>query len=111
VPNEILQVSTTLETPEEARRMARMLVERRLAACVQVLGPVESCYRWKEAVETAEEWLCVAKTTRARVAPLLEAIADAHAYELPEVVTAPLVATEAYARWVAEEVEPEGAAG
>ena len=57
-----VQVVTTTEKEEDAARIARVLVESRLAACVQVLGPVTSTYRWKGAIETATEWQCWAKT-------------------------------------------------
>ena len=57
-----IQVITTTETEEDARRIALALVEGRLAACVQVLGPIASTYRWQGKIETAAEWQCVAKT-------------------------------------------------
>jgi len=99
--SDYLLVSTTTETREEARRIARRLVERRLAACVQVLGPIESTYRWRGAVETAAEWLCLAKTRAERFAEVRDAIAEMHPYEVPEIVAAPLVAgSEAYLAWL-----------
>src|SRR5215212_1688119 len=57
---------TTTDVRSDAERLARDLVERRLAACVQVLGPISSTYRWRGAIETADEWLCIIKTTAAR---------------------------------------------
>ena len=61
-----MAMTTTRSAREDAERLARDLVERRLAACVQVLGPISSTYRWQGAVESAEEWLCLIKTTAAR---------------------------------------------
>jgi len=99
--SDYLLVSTTTETGEQARRLARRLVERRLAACVQVLGPIESTYRWRGEVESSAEWLCIVKTRAERFAQVRDAIAEAHPYEVPEIVAAPLVAgSEAYLAWI-----------
>lgn len=69
----------------EARRIARAVVEKRLAACVNiVLGPVESVYRWKNKVETARERLLIIKTTEARLAALEKEVRRSHTYEVPE---------------------------
>jgi periplasmic divalent cation tolerance protein len=107
--NEIVQVSTTLGDRDKALQMAKTLVEGRLAACVQVVGPVHSCYRWSGEVETEQEWLCLAKTTRAGLAALFEAIGTAHPYDLPEILAVAAEANETYARWVAAEVGAPGA--
>ena len=66
MPDRYLMAMTTTNAREDAERLARDPVERRLAACVQVLGPISSTYRWQGAVESAEEWLCLIKTTAAR---------------------------------------------
>jgi periplasmic divalent cation tolerance protein len=96
-----LQVQTTVSSEEEAEAMSRALVERRLAACVQVLGPVSSRYRWKGEVEEAHEWLCVAKTEAARYEEVEAAICELHAYEEPEVIATPIVAgSRGYLDWV-----------
>ena len=58
----VVQVITTVDSSEEAKRIARLLVERRLAACAQVSGPVTSAYWWDDEVQTDEEWYCVLKT-------------------------------------------------
>ena len=74
---------TTTNAREDAERLARDLVERRLAACVQVLGPISSTYRWQGAVESAEEWLCLIKTTAARFDAVGAHIDTSHGYETP----------------------------
>jgi periplasmic divalent cation tolerance protein len=103
---EYLQVTTTTGSEEEAERIAEALVERRLAACVQVIGPISSRYRWQGAVETAEEWLCAAKTTVDRYAELEQAIRDLHSYDEPEIVATPIVAgSPGYLEWVSRNVE------
>ena len=100
-----VQVQTTAGSREEADRLASVLLERRLAACVQLLGPVESRYWWEGRVESASEWLCLAKTTAARVDEVVAAIGDAHSYDTPEVlVTAVRGGNERYLRWVEETV-------
>lgn len=100
---EHLQVLTTAGSAEEAERISAALVERRLAACVQVAGPVRSRYRWRGEVETAAEWQCLAKTTRERYPEVEAAIRELHSYEEPEIVAMPIVAGSAgYLDWVAD---------
>ena len=101
----LYQVTTAVDSRDEGSRIARVLVERRLAACVQVLGPIESTYWWKGAVETASEWLCVAKTSDDQVDAVMSAIAAEHSYEVPEiVVVAADRVNDPYRRWVQDEV-------
>ena len=78
MPDRYLMAMTTTDAREDAERLARDLVERRLAACVQVLGPISSTYRWRGAIETAEEWLCLIKTTGARFDSLAAHIETNH---------------------------------
>ena len=101
-----LQVTTTAGSEEEADRIGAALVERRLAACVQVVGPIASHYRWQGTVERATEWMCVAKTSTVRYAELEEAIRELHSYEEPEIVATPIVAgSTGYLDWVSRNVE------
>jgi periplasmic divalent cation tolerance protein len=103
---EAIQVQTTTATRADAERIAAALVERRLAACVQISGPIRSCYRWQDAIETAEEWLCAAKTTRAAYARVEQAICELHPYDEPEIIAVPIVAgSPGYLTWLAEQVE------
>lgn len=105
---EYLQVLTTAGSEEEAARIASAMVDRRLAACVQVLGPIVSRYRWQDAVEEAEEWQCLAKTEAARYPEVEAAIREAHSYEEPEIVATPIVAgSEGYLRWISAEVRQD----
>ena len=102
---EYLQVLTTVGSKGEAERIASLLVERRLAACVQVAGPIVSRYRWQGAIEEAEEWQCLAKTEAALYEELEAAIRDAHSYDEPEIVATPIVAgSDGYLQWVSDEV-------
>ncbi len=104
---EALLVTCTFPDESRARRAARALVRRRLAACVQVLGPIHSTYRWRGRVEEAAEWLCLAKTT-APVWPRLEAaLARLHPYDTPEIVALPVAAgSRRYLDWLGRSVGP-----
>ena len=82
-----LIVLTSVGKPEDAEWIAREIVERRLAACVNILPAVTSVYRWKGDVEKTDEVLLLIKTTSDRFEPLKEAIVSMHTYELPEVVS------------------------
>lgn len=100
----LLHVTTTLPSQDAVLRLARVLVETRLAACVQVAGPVRSVYRWQGALEEAEEWYCHAKTTRARWAELEARIRAEHPYQVPEIVAVEIVeGSEGYLAWVDQE--------
>jgi periplasmic divalent cation tolerance protein len=103
---EYLQVTTTAGSEEEAERLSAALVERRLAACVQVVGPIASRYRWQGATEHSTEWLCLAKTSAARYAELEAAIRELHSYEEPEIVATPIVAgSPGYLEWLGGSVK------
>jgi periplasmic divalent cation tolerance protein len=98
---EYVQVLTTAGSEEEAERIGALLIERRLAACVQVLGPIASRYRWQGKVEEAREWQCAAKTEAARYPEVEAAIREAHSYEEPEIVAIPILAgSRGYLDWV-----------
>ena len=108
MPSEPVQVTTTVPSREAADWLARVLVEERLAACVQVQGPIASTYRWEGAVEQATEWYCHAKTTRSRIDQVSARILELHSYVTPEIVAVPLVGgLPAYLGWIAESVGDE----
>lgn len=101
-----IQVSTSVEKKEDADRIAKILVETRMAACVQVIGPIRSTYWWKGKVEEASEWLCVMKTREDLYSDLEASLKAVHPYELPEIVAVPLTkGSEAYLRWIEEETK------
>lgn len=98
-------VLTTAGTRDEAGKIARALVEQRLAACVNVTH-VESVYRWKGKVENAEEWLLLVKTTAAAFDQVHAAIQELHSYELPECVMLTMEGgSEEYLAWIGENVD------
>jgi periplasmic divalent cation tolerance protein len=101
---EFLQVQTAAGNRDEAERLAAGLIDRRLAACVQIVGPVHSRFRWQGAIDAAEEWLCLIKTTRGQYRAVEDAIRAIHSYECPEIVALPIEAGSAmYLRWLADE--------
>ena len=105
-PHEFVQLQTTLDDRELAEELIRAAVERRLAACGQLLGPVSSTYWWNGAVEQAEEWLCVFKTTTALAVSLEWWILERHPYEVPEVVTVGISGvSDDYGEWIRDETE------
>ena len=100
-----IQVTTTTATEEDARRIAASLVEQRLAACVQIEGPLESLYRWQGQVEQAREWRCTIKTRGSLFAAVTAAIRCLHPYDCPEILATPIVAcNEAYQAWLEEQL-------
>lgn len=105
-PHEFVQLQTTLDDRALAEELIRGAVERRLAACGQLTGPVESTYWWNGSIEESSEWLCLFKTTRRLAGRLERWIAERHPYEVPEIVVFPLarVSTE-YGEWIEDETE------
>ena len=101
------QISTTVASDAEANRLATTLIEERLAACVQVSGPLHSVYRWKGEVSSATEWLCTAKTVAERLPEVLTRIKALHSYEQPEIIATPITAgDQGYLDWLRQESTP-----
>jgi len=101
-----IQVHTTTDTKEGARKMAETLIEKRKAACVQIVGPILSTYWWKGKVETAEEWLCLIKSKAAVYDELEKIIKETHSYETPEIIAMPIFAGSVdYLEWLNSEVQ------
>ncbi len=98
------QVGMTAPTADEATRLSRMAVERRLAACGQVSGPIASTYWWHGGIESVAEWSCTFKTTGERLGDLMSALRAEHPYDTPEIVAVRIVAGDAdYLAWVESE--------
>ena len=103
--SELIQIVTSASEVTAAERIATSLVEQRLAACAQVSGPIESRYWWNNQIETAQEWLCTAKTLRRLYAQVEQVIREHHPYDEPEILATPVVAaSEGYAKWIEREV-------
>lgn len=102
--DDFIQVITTIDSEAGAAKIADGLVGGRLAACVQVAGPIRSTYRWRGQVEQATEWQCLIKTRRALYAQVERTIRALHPYETPEIIAVPLLAGGAdYLGWIAQE--------
>ena len=94
---------TTCGSKDEAQRIGRALVERRVAACVNIIAPVESIYRWEERVESATEWLLLIKSTAEKSAVVCNAIRELHSYDLPECIVFSIEDGSAeYLKWIGE---------
>ena len=101
-------VLSTCGTEQEAESLARQLVEKRLAACVNVIHRMKSYYRWQGVMETAEECLLVIKSSRERFEALRAALETAHSYEVPEVLALPVVDGAAnYLNWIEVSLQEE----
>ena len=102
-----LVVFCTCGSPDEASRIANALVEERLAACVNIVPPIRSIYRWQGAVEQAAETLLLIKTTAERFPALRDRIQGLHSYEVPEIIAVPIYdGSAAYLSWLSGEVAP-----
>lgn len=98
-------VLSTASSEQEARKIAHTLVERRLAACVNIVPKIESIYRWEGKVEEAEEYLLLIKTTDAAFPRLREAIRELHSYEVPECIALSIEdGSNPYLKWIDDSV-------
>jgi periplasmic divalent cation tolerance protein len=105
---EIVSVYAVFADAAEAERIGRLMVEERLAACVNILGPCHSVYRWQGKVEEAQEVPAIFKTRADRAPALVERIASLHSYDVPAAVVWPIAnAPEGYRRWVVDETSDE----
>lgn len=103
--SEFCQLQITFGTREEAEKCAKKLVERYLVACAQVVGPISSYYHWNENLETASEWLLLAKTRSCVFDEVQEAVLAGHSYEVPQIVALPIVDfSPDYLKWLKEQI-------
>ncbi|MEM2889468.1 MAG: divalent-cation tolerance protein CutA [Candidatus Bathyarchaeia archaeon] len=100
-----VQVLTTCETKGQAEKIAEALVDRKMAGCVQIVGPITSIYRWKGQIEKAQEWLCLIKTRAKLYVEVEKIIIQNHTYETPEIISTPITAGNIeYLQWLKNEV-------
>ena len=103
---EYVQIFTTTGKREDAEKVARTLVQKRLAGCVQIVGPIQSTYWWKNRIESAEEWLCLIKGEKSLYKEVEKTIREIHPYETPEITAVPIVAgSKEYLEWLHHELE------
>jgi periplasmic divalent cation tolerance protein len=110
--SDYIQVVTTIDDQQAARRLARELLERRLAGCVQISTAVESHYWWQGQIETSAEWCLVIKSRRDRYWAIEATIRQLHSYATPEILCLPIVdGSREYLAWLAAELEVPPASG
>ena len=102
---EFLQITTTTDSEELAMQIAEKLVEKKIAACVQVSGPITSTYEWKGKIENTREWYCVIKTRKNLYQKVEEAVKALHPYEVPEIIALPILeGNKDYLDWITQAV-------
>ncbi len=102
---DFIVVYVTAGSPAEAERVARALVEERLAACVNRVAPVQSIYRWKGKVEQSEEQLLIIKTRSTLFTALEKRVRELHSYSVPEIIALPIIdGSDGYLKWLGEQV-------
>jgi periplasmic divalent cation tolerance protein len=107
VMTDCVQIVTTTASQEEAEKIARRLVSQRLAACVQIAGPISSIYHWKGNVESSQEWLCIVKSRQSHYAAVERAIRETHSYEVPEILAFSVIdGHRGYLAWLGGELAP-----
>jgi periplasmic divalent cation tolerance protein len=104
--NKYIQIITTTSSKEEANKIANTLIEKKIAACVQILGPIESIYKWKGKIEKANEFLCLIKTKADKEKEIVFTIKSLHSYEIPEIIVMPIIGgNEDYLNWIEKEIK------
>ena len=102
----LIQITTTTDKREEAERISRTVVEKKLAACVQILGPINSTYWWEGKMETSEEYLLIIKTGENFYHQVEKTIKEIHSYQVPEIIASPIVkGSKEYLAWVEKVIE------
>ena len=86
-----IQISTTVAKRSDAERIARILSEKKLSACAQIIGPITSVYRWKSKIKKSKEWLCSIKSKKSHYKKIEQTIKKIHPYKLPEIMAVPIV--------------------
>lgn len=103
---DFIQVLTTLEKKDDAEKIARALVEKRIAACVQIIGPLTSFFQWQGKLDSAQEYLCVIKSRNDLFQEMETIIKSMHPYEVPEILATPITkGNKDYLSWLAETLE------
>jgi len=106
--NGFIQVVTTTDSQKKADDLSQIILRERLAACVQIEGPITSRYHWKGKIEEAEEWRCVIKTRRRLFDKVAAVIRDNHSYDVPEIVAFEINDSDApYQQWLDEEIRQD----
>jgi len=101
-----IQITTTVIKLEEAIKITDNILNKKLAACAQIIGPIKSIYWWKNKIENKKEWLCIIKTKKHFFKKIEKLIKDIHSYELPEITVIPIInGSKEYLKWIDNEVK------
>ena len=96
-----IQIQTTIDSQKKAQKIAKVMVEEKLAGCVQIVGPIESIYQWKGKIEKAKEYLLLIKTKETLYKKVEARIKILHTYETPEIIAVPIVrGSKGYLEWL-----------
>jgi periplasmic divalent cation tolerance protein len=103
---EFLQVFVTTPTKDTAEYISKKLLEKKLAGCIQIVGPVISQYLWKGKIEVSDEWLCLIKSTKKQFKKIVQEITQLHTYETPEIIAFPIeYGSSNYLEWLTRELK------
>lgn len=103
---EYIQIFTTFEKKNQAKKIAEILLKEKIAGCIQIIGPVESIYTWRGKIEKQTEWLCFIKTRKNFFKKIEKIIKENHTYETPEIIAVPLnILSKEYLNWLKSETE------
>ena len=101
-----IQIITSIEKKEDAEKLVKVLIERRLAGCAQVIGPVVSIYWWNDNITKAEEWLCFIKSRKDLYKEIEKIIKEINQYEIPEIIALPIIGgSKEYLNWLCDELK------
>ncbi|MCL7403249.1 MAG: divalent-cation tolerance protein CutA [Thaumarchaeota archaeon] len=104
--SEYIQVLTTVDSREKAEEIAGKLLNARLAACIQIIGPIKSMYWWKGVIEYSQEWICLVKTKAEMYNEVESMIKNSHSYEVPEIIAIPVIhGYDKYLEWLTSELK------
>jgi periplasmic divalent cation tolerance protein len=101
-----VQILTTTPNKKLAKKIADILLEKKLAACIQILGPMDSTYRWKGKLATSKEYLCLIKSKQSKAGAIFMQLKKLHTYEVPEFIVTPISGgNKEYLRWIDAEID------
>ncbi len=103
--SQFIQVSTTVSKRSDAERIAKVLLNKKLSACTQIIGPITSIYKWKGKMEKSKEWLCLTKSKISHYKKIEKIIKEIHPYELPEIIAVPIIeGSNEYLNWIKKQI-------
>lgn len=104
--SEYIQIMTTVAQKEDAKALAEAVLESRLGACVQIVGPITSMYWWEDDIDKSSEYLCIIKSRQDKYHKLEQAIRAVHSYDVPEILAVPVIAGgKDYLKWLDNELK------